>query len=70
MTADVIIPKFNQLSDNLKIEVLHFIEFLQSRNNENMDSDQSGKRLFGISKGKFSLGPEFDEPLDDFKEYI
>lgn len=70
MTAEEIIPKFNQLSDNLKVEVLHFIEFLQTRKNETFNPYSNEKRIFGISKGKFTLGPKFDEPLDDFKEYM
>lgn len=28
------------------------------------------KRPFGISKGMIELSPDFDEPLDDLKEYM
>lgn len=28
------------------------------------------KRHFGSAKGLISMGPDFDEPLDDFKDYI
>lgn len=28
------------------------------------------KRPFGISKGAFTLSPDFDEPLDDLKDYM
>ncbi len=69
MTVEEIIPKFNQLSDNLKVEVLHFIEFLQTRSNENTELNKLSKRKFGYAEGKYTLSPDFDEPLEDFKEY-
>ncbi len=28
------------------------------------------KRPFGISKGAFEISPDFDDPLDDLKEYM
>ncbi len=28
------------------------------------------KRRFGSAKGLISMAPDFDEPLDDFKEYM
>lgn len=28
------------------------------------------KRHFGSAKGLISMAPDFDEPLDDFKEYM
>lgn len=28
------------------------------------------KRPFGIGKGTIELAPDFDEPLDDLKEYM
>lgn len=70
MTAEEIIPKFNQLSENLKLEVLHFIEFLQTRSSENSNLVKVGKRKFGYAKGKYTISPDFDEPLEDFKDYM
>lgn len=26
--------------------------------------------LFGLLKGKIKMAPDFDEPLEDFKEYM
>lgn len=28
------------------------------------------KRQFGSAKGLISMAPDFDEPLEDFKEYV
>ncbi len=32
--------------------------------------DTLTKRPFGISKGAFTLSDDFDEPLDDLKDYM
>lgn len=38
------------------------------------ESDTSGKvlekRPFGISKGSITLSPDFNDPLDDLKDYM
>ena len=34
-----------------------------------MSTQQIGKG-FGCLKGKISSGPDFDEPLEDFREYM
>ena len=30
----------------------------------------SHKRVFGRAQGKYQMAADFDEPLDDFKEYM
>ena len=59
--------KFYQLPDNLKSEVLDYIDFLLSRNKKR-DGDK--KPVFGCMKGKIRISPDFDEPLEDFKPYM
>jgi len=27
-------------------------------------------RVFGCAKGQFKMAPDFDEPLEDFKDYM
>jgi hypothetical protein len=58
--------KLDSLSDELKSEVEHFIDFLKSKS-ESKDSKKFPK--FGSGKGMFIIKDDFDEPLDDFKEY-
>ena len=31
---------------------------------------ETKKRTFGISRGNIQLSPDFNEPLDDLKEYM
>lgn len=58
--------KLSALPDHLKSEVEDFIDFLASK------AKQKSQKLtpkFGSAKGLIIMHPEFDEPLEDFKEY-
>ena len=59
--------KINSLPENLKKEVLDFVEFLQTKTRK---SPSKKPRAFGSLKGKIKLAEDFDAPMDDFKEYI
>lgn len=59
--------KIASLPDNLKLEVLDFVEFLKTKTKGNK---KTKKPKFGSGKGMFVMSPDFDEPLDDFKEYM
>lgn len=52
---------------NEKKEVQHFVEFLLYK--EKQDKPIK-KRQFGCAKDKIVMLDNFDEPLDDFKEYM
>ena len=59
--------KITALPDALKIEVEDFIDFLLAK--KGIDSDV-GKPIFGSGKGIFEMQSDFDEPLEDFKDYM
>jgi len=59
--------KLASLPDHLKLEVSHFIEFLTLKAK---NTKEKKKPVFGSGKGMFMMKPDFDEPLDDFKEYM
>jgi len=59
--------KFSILPPSLKKEVEKFLESLSSGQG-NAVSDK--KPVFGSLKGKIKLSPDFDEPLEDFKDYM
>jgi hypothetical protein len=69
MTEKLIISQLYQLPENLKVEVLHYIEFLKNQYNEK-DTNKVHKRKFGSAKGKYTLAPNFNAPLEDFKDYM
>ncbi|MCA1752807.1 MAG: DUF2281 domain-containing protein, partial [Flavobacteriales bacterium] len=49
-------------------EVNDFIDFLKSKSD--MSQKPMKKRKAGLAKGLIKMKDDFDEPLDDFKEYI
>ncbi len=55
-------------SETLKQELLFFVDYLLDKQFSNKDEQRRPK--FGCAKGSFVLSPDFDEPLDDFKEYM
>lgn len=59
--------EISSLPENLKQEVSHFVEFLKEKSKKNKAIKE---RQYGYAKGFFTVAPDFDEPLDDFKEYM
>ena len=59
--------KITSLPNDIKAEVNDFIDFLITRKKKNYIK-KSPK--FGCAKGQIYMSSDFDEPLDDFKEYM
>lgn len=59
--------KLANLPENLKAEVSDFVDFLATKQK---NSGERKKPVFGSGKGMFVLKPDFDEPLEDFTEYM
>ena len=71
MTEKLVLSQLYQLPEHLKEEVLHYITFLTKEHANQVQQDRKPKkRTFGSAKGKYQLAPDFDAPLDDFKEYM
>jgi hypothetical protein len=60
------------LPDALKEEVSDFVAFLSQKNKKTSEKNEKGikERQFGCGKGYFIMSPDFDEPLEDFKDYM
>ena len=58
--------KLVELPDELKQEAKDFVEFLKTKVSQKEDSK---KRTAGLAKGLIEMSEDFDEPLEDFKEY-
>ncbi len=54
------------LPDELKKEVIDFVAFLKFKN----QAKPKKQRKAGLAKGLIKMSDDFDEPLDDFKEYM
>ncbi|MBP6794904.1 MAG: DUF2281 domain-containing protein [Saprospiraceae bacterium] len=55
------------LPPELRKEVYDFIDFLKLKHLKQKPLKQ---REFGYAKGKVKIAPDFDAPLDEFKEYM
>ncbi|MCF0038473.1 type II toxin-antitoxin system VapB family antitoxin [Dyadobacter fanqingshengii] len=69
MTETELMKKVSVLPENLKEEVSDYVDFLISKYLHNEGSPKTPLK-FGMMKGTFKMSPDFDEPLDDFKEYM
>jgi len=70
LTDNLIYSRLSLLSsEQLKQELLSYIDYLLSKQFENQEKKRR-KPKFGCAKGMFIMSPDFDEPLEDFKEYM
>jgi hypothetical protein len=67
MDNTLLYSKLASLPENIKAEVLDFIDFLLTKKQL---PEKNKKPKFGSAKGMFIVHPGFDDPLDDFKEYM
>ncbi|MDQ6762881.1 MAG: DUF2281 domain-containing protein [Bacteroidota bacterium] len=67
MTDLQLYSELSSLPTDLKKEVQDFIEFLKTKAKKQNFKKQ---RKFGAAKGFFKLRADFDEPLEDFKDYM
>jgi len=67
MTDIDLYKKIILLPADLKKEADDFIEFLLSKQEKR---ESPAKRPLGLAKGLIEMSDDFDEPLDDFKEYM
>ncbi|MEQ1747056.1 MAG: DUF2281 domain-containing protein [Saprospiraceae bacterium] len=69
MTEQLILRELHSLPEALKLEVLHFVQFLKQEKTMEVKPARP-KRKAGMLKGKIWMAPDFDAPLEDFKEYM
>ena len=67
MTNIQLFMQINSLPQDLVNEVADFIEFIIFRKKS---SKAKHKRVFGYAKDSIIIKPGFDEPMEDFKEYM
>ena len=67
MTDTALKLEINSLPKEMRKEVADFVEFLKTKSKS---KTKLKAREFGFAKGKIKLSPDFDEPLEDFKEYM
>ena len=63
--------KLATLPENMKSEVSDFIDFLLNKAKKDKKIvATASKPKFGNAKWMFEIRADFDEPLEDFKEYM
>ena len=67
MTDLQLYTQISSLPADLKKEVSDFVEFLKQKAKP---KTRLNKRQLGAAKGLIVISPDFDEPLEDFKEYM
>ncbi len=67
MTDIQLYSQISSLPSDLKKEVSDFVEFLKQKSKTNKPIKE---RQFGYAKDFFKISADFDEPLEDFKEYM
>ncbi len=67
MTVTMLYTKISSLPPSMIKEVDDFVEFLKAKQKE---KDKVKERKFGCGKGLMTMHDDFDEPLEDFKEYM
>jgi hypothetical protein len=69
-----ILQTIAQMPESLKREILHYAKYLIVNHSKEItqDAPPTKKCRVGILKGTFvlPLPDDFDEPLEDFKEYM
>ncbi len=77
MTIDALIQEAKGMTDDSLIEVIHFMQYLKiaplrrsSYMTTSTDQNNNVYRKPGLYKGQIKIAEGFDEPLDDFKEYM
>lgn len=67
MTNLQLYSQISSLPTDLKKEVSDFVEFLKQKAKSKAKPKE---RKFGYEKGFFKMSNDFDEPMEDFKEYM
>ncbi|MEG5033992.1 type II toxin-antitoxin system VapB family antitoxin [Microcoleus sp. AT3-D2] len=72
MIETAILKNLEKLPESVKQAVLDYIEFLVNRYaQEPPKTEKAAKRGgLGIWKGKIWMSDDFDEPLEDLKDYM
>lgn len=67
MNNSQLYTKISVLPEDLKSEVSEFVDSLLKRRKTEI---KKRKPKYGCAKGQIFISPDFDAPIDDFKEYM
>lgn len=64
------LEKIKLMPPDYQQEVKDFVDFVWEKKLQRQPYIKEKKSLFGAFKGKIWMSPDFDEPLEDFKDYM
>ena len=67
MSTATVHTKLDSLPENLQEQVSDFIDFLLEKR---VRKNRRPVPKFGSAKGKIHMSADFDEPLEEFKDYM
>jgi hypothetical protein len=67
-SADLFV-KLNSLPEDVRKQVLDYIEFLLQRLQQEKSAKKK-KRPIGLMKGQIHMADDFDAPLEDMRPYM
>jgi hypothetical protein len=73
--AELVYEHLKKLPESTVAEVLDFVEFLEQKQRLSGHADHpegemgKGPRQPGSARGQVRMAPDFDAPLEDFKDY-
>lgn len=70
MGDTLVLKKFQQLAPAEQLMVGEFIDFLLAKNTTQPQEKNPDKRTLGTLKGKIKMAADFNEPLEELKEYM
>lgn len=70
MVSPQLIATLDKLSPDLQAEILHYAEYLFSKQPQALETPPKKYRKAGAMKGMFTVSDDFDDPLEDLKDYM
>ncbi|NJN88189.1 MAG: DUF2281 domain-containing protein [Leptolyngbyaceae cyanobacterium SL_7_1] len=72
MIQPILLEKLESLPEALQLKVLHYIDSLIQEQSETSEQESTFKkyRLAGTMKDMIIMSDDFDEPLEDLKDYM
>lgn len=70
MSTAEIYCQLEKLTEEKKKSVSDYIAFLLAKADTENEGKEKPKPVFGSGKGMFIMSPDFDDPLEDFKDYM
>ena len=70
MVSPQLIATLDKLPPNLQAEILNYAEYLANKQLPPPETPPKKYRQAGTMRGMFTMSDDFDDPLEDLKDYM